>query len=106
VQVTPLPVQTDGSPLAPRLALEVDPAQRKLYGYDGQGALQLELTFPQEENNQHMFWFQNYFMNSGRCTGHLLLLWSGRRVMAIDQTGGGRQGQGHLDSRYAARRSE
>ena len=93
LQLSPLPVQSDGTLLAPRLALEVDPGQRKLYGYDGQGALQLELTFPQEANNNHMFWFQNYFMNSGRCTGHLLLLWSGRRVLAIDQLAEGGKGK-------------
>jgi hypothetical protein len=86
-------VHGDGGPLEPQLAVEVDPNRRKLFAYDGQGAVPWQLDWPTAQNEDNMFWFHNYFMNDGRYSGHVLLLWMGRRVVAIDQLADGGQGK-------------
>jgi len=83
-QYSSLLINGDGTELSPLISADIDLRTRKLAGCDGQGVPLWEVDLT-SDNNMNQFWFNNYAMNEARQAGHLLVVWLGTRIAAIDQ---------------------
>jgi outer membrane protein assembly factor BamB len=80
---SPLYVADSPDPFSPRIHADLDAQTRKFVACDALGVRQWETELVPAAGNLP-FWPAHYAMNEGHLVGHLLVVWLGARVAALD----------------------